>query len=80
MPAATISLQGPLWRGEGRWSGQAGEEVEGKASTRQKGAAKENWSTAGKGRHGPADEVGALGRMEICQELGRGGTGNVERE
>lgn len=54
--------------------------MEGKASAKERGAGKENWSTAGKGRHGLADEARALGRTEMCQELRRGKTGTVERE
>lgn len=69
-----------LRRGEGRWSGQAGmgRRREGRLAPSREGTGQEKWSTAGKERNGPTDEVGALERTEICQDLGRGETGTVE--
>lgn len=52
----------------------------GKLAPSREGLGKENWSTAGKGKHGPTDEVGAMARMKICQDLGRGETGTIERK
>lgn len=68
------------WGGGGKEIEGMGRRWKGKLAPSREGPGKHNWSTAGKGRHGPADEVRALGRMEICQELARGETGTVERE
>ena len=62
------------------WASWGGEEEEGKAALSKDGAGKGNWSRAGEGRDGPADEAGAPARSETCQDLGRGQTGTEERQ
>lgn len=57
-----------------------GRRREGRLAPSREGAGQEKWSTAGKEMNGPTDEVGALERTEVCQDLGRGETGTVERE